>query len=565
MRVRPPLLFVLAGAITLLGLVWNLTGYPLLDPDEGRNAEVAREMAETNDYVLPHLNGLPYIDKPVLFFAAAAASIEIFGPTELAVRLPPLLFTLATLGIVAWFAVRLFGPTAGWVAAIATGSMPLTLAFARTVIFDSLLGLLVVIALVAFYQAVEGSDGRGGWWATAAWAAIALGLLTKGPIALAVPLLVILPYAAWRRRARVVGDPVAILLCVALLMPWVAAVARRVPDFLEYALVTETFKRLTTDELQRTGPIWYFIPILAAGSLPWSLVVISGWWTSRAGRRTGRPDPRIVFLVIWIVAPLLFFTLSQSKRPQYLVPVLPALGILASYYWRDAARAAGARTAAVLLLLPLAIVASAPLVVPRVLEVDSAISNAIPGTATVLAVVTAVSLVLLWTAARRVPLAVLAACLPVAAIPLASMELMDAIGEDRSAASVARAIRPKLSEATQLVAVHTYPLSLPFYLDRRMILSTNDARELTSNYLVRYPDVWRGGLQSPLRAPDWWLEALVECTRPRIFIVDRFNGTDRATLAQRLPLIIEGSDVAAYGPCVVTDLAEAGRAAAYPS
>ena len=102
---RLPLL-VLAAA---LALAFDLGGYPLFDPDEGRNAEVAREMAATNDYLLPHLEGLPYLDKPVVYFAAAAAVMEIIGPTEAAARLPAFLFTLATIAVVVRFGRRRWG------------------------------------------------------------------------------------------------------------------------------------------------------------------------------------------------------------------------------------------------------------------------------------------------------------------------------------------------------------------------------------------------------------------------------------------------------------------------
>src|SRR5437773_6628747 len=108
--VRLPMLLLAA----VLALAFNLGGYPLFDPDEGRNAEVAREIAATNDYVLPHLDGLPYLDKPIVYFAAAAASMEVFGPTEAAARLPAYLFTLAALALVVVFVRRRRGADAAW-------------------------------------------------------------------------------------------------------------------------------------------------------------------------------------------------------------------------------------------------------------------------------------------------------------------------------------------------------------------------------------------------------------------------------------------------------------------
>ncbi len=109
-------------AVCVAGLTHNLAGYALLDPDEGRNAEVAREMATTGDYVLPHINGLPYLDKPTLYFATGAVSIKFLGANAFAARLPSLLFTLATIALVAWFTQRLFGGSAGITAAMATAA-----------------------------------------------------------------------------------------------------------------------------------------------------------------------------------------------------------------------------------------------------------------------------------------------------------------------------------------------------------------------------------------------------------------------------------------------------------
>jgi len=192
-----------ALGLVLVGLTANFTGYPLLDPDEGRNASIAWEMTERGDFVLPRLDGLPYADKPMLHFATAALSMRILGATEFAARLPSLAFTLATLVLIGVFADRRFGREERWVAVVATGATPLTLAFARTVIFDAALTFFVTVALVAFY---EGTDRRtrppaqaGLGWSVLAWAAIGLGILTKGPIALALPLMIAAPYAASRR------------------------------------------------------------------------------------------------------------------------------------------------------------------------------------------------------------------------------------------------------------------------------------------------------------------------------------------------------------------------------
>src|SRR5882724_4032865 len=151
----------------------QLGGHPLLDADEGRNGEVGREMAATNDYVMPRLDALPYVDKPIVYFAAEALAMEVLGPTETAARLPALLFTLLTAALVAWFARRVWGDTeTAWLSAIVMLAMPLAVGFAHMVIFDSALSFFITAAMMGFYLSIEEGHKR---WATLAWLAIGLG------------------------------------------------------------------------------------------------------------------------------------------------------------------------------------------------------------------------------------------------------------------------------------------------------------------------------------------------------------------------------------------------------
>ncbi len=576
-----------AAALLLLAFAFDLGGHALLEPDEGRNAEVAREMAESNDYVLPTLNGLPYLDKPALYFAVGASLMEVLGPTELAARLPSLLFTLGTLALVFWFGTRMSGRLGAWTATLVTAATPFTLAYARTVIFDSAMTMWTTLALMAFWMAVEGEPGTGNgdraarpppttagrgkretgnvWWTALGWAAMGLGVLTKGPIALALPLMVVVPYAIWRRRGRALLDWVAVLLFVAIVLPWVFAVSQNIPDFLEYALVTETARRLTTTELGRTGPLWYFLVILPAAALPWSVVAIAALVERRRARNApsdwqpgGSRDPRIVFLLSWILVPLLFFTISQSKRPQYVLPLMPAVGLLVAVLWQGArARLAGVRPGAVALAVIGVFLAIVSRLIPGWVPASPAVAAAIPGTALALGAVCLAAGAVAWIAASRREIVLLCLSLPVVAIPFVSRGLMDAIGTDRSAVEVARAIEDVTGPGARVIGVEVYPLSLPFYLQHQLFLSTADGSELTSNYLLRTYRRWRRAPGSPLRHAQWWQEELIACTHPTVFITRADDEAARTVLATQLALLVETRKYAAYGPCGEEQLAAA--------
>ncbi|HKO54628.1 MAG TPA: glycosyltransferase family 39 protein [Thermoanaerobaculia bacterium] len=559
MRFFLPLWTLLAAVALLL----DLGGYPLLDADEGRNGEVAREMAATNDYVMPRIDGMPYLDKPIVYFAAEAAAMEVLGPTETAARLPAWLFTMATAALVGWFARRVWGGDAGWIAAIALMSMPLTLAFARTVIFDSALTFFIVLSIISFYLAVEGvilsrEDGEGSVssgaapkrygffavfaaqndtrWRVLAWAAMALGVLTKGPVALAIPLFIAIPYAVWRKRFKALWSLTGLAVFALIIAPWVWAVSQVVPDFLKYVLVTETAERMATKALKRTGPPWYFIPYLIGGALPWALALF------REKRR--ERDNITVFLMLWILIPFVFFSLSQSKRPQYILPLMPAVALLVARMWRTERREPGARTAGIALAILGGLLLVAPFFFHRT-KMKPEVASVADETAYALGACLLVGGGVAVAFTKRRELTIAALSLPILAIPVATNALMDGLASRRSTASLIGKL--KVGPRTEVVGVEAYTGSMQFYLRRPIIVATDDASEFTSNYILRHYDRFARDEGAPVR-PTAWLRATLD--KPdRLYIVRNDDRPNRALLESRgMRLLGEGAHFVAYEP-----------------
>lgn len=533
---------ILFLALAALALAWDLGGTRLLDPDEGRNAEVAREMAVGHDYVVPHLDGLPYLDKPVLYFAAAAAAMQLIGPGELAARLPAYLATLATIGLVVWFARRRFGPVAGWLAGLALATMPMVLAYARTTIFDSTLSLCTTAAVIAFAEDHS----------VLAWAAIGAGGLTKGPIAILIPLAVVVPHAVLTGRPVRRLFPWRGLLVFALVaFPWFITVTTRIPQFPHYAFVRETFQRFTTASFHRTAPFWYYLPIIPVAAFPWIMPAASRLGGGRLrwaweARRVNTLAGDALLLACWVLGPLVFFTLNQSKLPQYVLPLMPPFALAAARHLSRDTPATGwtvyvgstAVLAAGLLFLPLLLPARIPL--------TPAERAAIPGVGRALAAVlvcaATVVVIGVWRRQRTTVAAGYAAA--VVALPFVTGPLMRAVGDDRSAAALADSVRGK----GVVLAVAVYPPSLPFYLRRPIVVATATARELTSNFIADYAESFRAAPGSPLLPADAWRQRLTACPEPTVFVTRAGDRDTRSALAA-LPQLFDDGHYAAYGPC----------------
>ena len=569
---RIPDIVPIAGLPVLLlaaMLAW-LGSYSLLQPDEGRNAEVAREMVASGNYVVPHLNGIVYVDKPALHYAITAVTMKVFGVNEFAARLPSLVFTVLTALVIGWFGRRLWNPQVGWTAAVLLLASPLTFLMARVVILDAVLSFLLVASLVSFYLACDGYNTASTndatdrvrpavWkrWSIVAWLAIGLGILTKGPVALLLPLLVSVPFAVKRHSLRAVFHWPAVILAFAIAVPWVLQMQRHLPDYLHYVLVTETLKRVGTDQLHRSQPFWYFVPVLAAGAFPWIVLLAASLWRGRKELRS-RSDPRELFLLLWIVVPFLFFSMSHSKLPHYMLPLVPAVALLtASRLARDdPAAASGRRVVAGAWCVLGALLVTASFMPQVVAKLETSLVEPVRHLALLLGVVALIVGVIGWSVKLRGPWLAFTFALPITAVALGGGPLFAAVGETRSAKALATAIATQLPGDRRVVGIGAYPTALPFYLGSPIFVSSRTGKELTSNYVVAAFDRLVKLPDSSLLGPDGWQDILHECRQPTAFVIDVDDSdTSRELIAAGAPLIASDRKYGVYGPCRKVDAA----------
>jgi 4-amino-4-deoxy-L-arabinose transferase-like glycosyltransferase len=314
----------------LLAMVWfaTLSTRPLFNPDEGRYAEIPREMLSGGDWIIPHLNGLAYIEKPPLQYWATAVSYGLLGPTAFAARLYSALAALGTVFLVWFVARRLWGADAGRRAVPVLCGMLMFVVLGQLLTLDMSLTFYMTLSLAGFLLAQRPARSRG--WMLLAWAAAGCGVLTKGLVAAAVPAAVLILYSVysrdfspWRRLYLKWGLP--LFLCITV--PWHWLAARRLPDFLEFFFIHEHVARYLSPIADRQEPWWFFAWVFLAGSAPWTLpalrVLGTGW--RRAPSADFNPS---LFLWIWVMFIGVFFSLSDSKLMPYILPVMPALTLL---------------------------------------------------------------------------------------------------------------------------------------------------------------------------------------------------------------------------------------------
>ena len=349
------LLFLLIIPGTLL---YPCMSFHLFEPDEGRYAQIPREMLDEGEWLVPILQGQPYLDKPPLFYWLVMASYMLLGAQEWSARLMPALAIHGCVLLTYFLGRRSLGERAAWWGALALALSPAFVGMGRLLVLDGVLAFFVTLSIFCCFEAVRGWRLRRGWWLMAALAC-GLGILTKGPVALVLLLPPVWLYRrlnssaapiTWRALAEFIG------VLVLVTAPWYLAMCVRLPGFAGYFLWEHNVVRFTMP-FDHGRPIWFYGPIVLAGLLPGALLLLPFLRFLGSGREevSRHRCAELGFMILaggWCV---LFFSLSGCKLPTYVLPSFPFLALALGHFlahsrW-DRAPATTVITAAMLGLL----------------------------------------------------------------------------------------------------------------------------------------------------------------------------------------------------------------------
>jgi len=369
---------LMAGFCAFL-FFYGMGQFGLIGADEPRYAQVAREMLERHDWITPVLGGHAWLEKPPLYYWQAMLAYSVLGVSDVAARVPAAIdATLLVIAVYLFF--RRFRCGVEVDAALITASCAGMIGYAHAASMDMALAATFSIGMLAWWAWREGGNRI---YLALFYLCMALGMLAKGPVAPFLAGIVIVLFAVATQELRLIARTLwvpGILLFCAVALPWYAAVQMRNPQFFREFILQHNLARFSSDLYHHRQPFWYYLPVTAVALVPWTVFVLAAfvqsvrvWWTEvwRAGTKSGSADPDFelqfsVFACCWLVVPLLFFSISQSKLPGYILPCVPAGAVLlADYLRRHLAQEADESVSKWLAVLH-ALVAAAP-IVPSVL------------------------------------------------------------------------------------------------------------------------------------------------------------------------------------------------------
>jgi 4-amino-4-deoxy-L-arabinose transferase-like glycosyltransferase len=461
----------------------HLGAIGFVGPDEPRYAWIARDMAETGDWITPRLYGKPWFEKPVLYYWGAALCFKLFGVSEAAARLPSAVSALLATLSLAWLALRLYGAeTARWLLLLlptTVGMIGFSHAAATDMPFSGMLTIAMVCAAVVMGLTRNENFPvipRTPWLALIFFGFfLGLAVLAKGPAAIILSGGAIFFWALFTKRWRDafrLFHPAALASFCLTALPWYILCARRNPDFFRIFIIEHNFKRYLTPEFQHIQPFWFYVPILLIALFPWvgmSIGSVSYIFRKKLGMR---PESCSIYILTWIFLPLIFFSISKSKLPGYILPAILPFGLLTAISLSKALCAPKVPRPsgyAILALTPvLAVAATSGTVyleharfLPGKFALVSAIIALVTGSA---------CLVLAFTGRKVLLLASGVICLVmfVEAIDTLALPSLDALISPRRVAQIVREY-PKSSGAIVTFRLNRgWQYGLNFYLDREI-------------------------------------------------------------------------------------------------
>jgi 4-amino-4-deoxy-L-arabinose transferase-like glycosyltransferase len=311
-------------------LFFSLGHRALWDPDEGRYAEMAREVLVLNDWVTPHLNYLLYFEKPMMHIWLLAISFKVLGISEWAARLVSIVAALggaALTGLLAW---KMWGQRAGLIAALSLLTSAEYFILANVVDINITLTLFITGAMVFFWL---GQEEKKPWYFLLSWASMALAVLTKGPIGVILPGGAIFLYILFTRQFRLIREsrPVSgMLLFLAIALPWYILVSLKNPDFFSFFFINQNISRYASSD-EHNKPFYFFLTVIAGGAMPWAFLLpsmIRKTWVQGMSKE-------VIYILTWFFVILLFFTPSHSKLATYILPCFSPLALMAGYVFKD--------------------------------------------------------------------------------------------------------------------------------------------------------------------------------------------------------------------------------------
>ncbi len=448
---------------------FGLGSFGLVGADEPRYAQIAREMLARHDWVVPVLNGKPWLEKPALYYWSAMLSYSVFGVSDWAARLPSALMATGMIAAIYAFMLR-FRRGSQLNAALLTASCAATIGFARGASTDMPLAATFTIGMLGWFAWRE--TGRKLWLA-GFYLFLALATLAKGPVAPVLATGTLLPFALLHRDSGVIRRTLwwpGLLLFAAVALPWYAQVELRTGEFFRVFIIEHNLGRFGTNRFRHKQPTWYYVPVLALGLLPWTVLALAAAGKAVARVRAHAGDALSQFLLLWAAVPLILFSLSESKLPGYILPAIPALTMLLADYlqrWERERQRPGWSVTLLHALAASAVLAAAilsPAMVLRTRPTFAVIAAAAVAGAVVLAGIVVTLRVQGWRALRLVTL--VPVILGLAFVLRVGAPAVDAAESARPVASELDRIDPRHGEVALFRVRREVEYGLDFYRNR---------------------------------------------------------------------------------------------------